>query len=168
MLMLYGVLLNKFLQRDAMTKITFRLVQESDLAPMLDLFCDLHEEDAPATTKQIKSVWMEILTNKSIHHYLAETEGILVASCHLVVVPNLTRGGRPYGVIENVVTKKEFRRQGIGTRLLRHVLREAWELDCYKVMLMTGSKRKAVHQFYKKAGFKPGLKMAFVAKPLES
>ena len=88
-----------------------------------------------------------------------------MAACHLVVVPNLTRGAKPYGVIENVVTRSKHRRQGIGTRLLRHVLEEAWSLGCYKVMLMTG--REDAHPFYEKAGFKPGLKTAFVAKPEE-
>jgi len=110
-------------------------------------------------------VWKSILKNKGIRHYLAEASGLPVAACHLVVVPNLTRGALPYGVIENVVTRKEYRRQGIGTRLLQHVLQEAWSLDCYKVMLMTGSRRKAIHQFYERAGFKPGLKTAFLAKP---
>ena len=107
-------------------------------------------------------VWKEILKNNGIRHYLAEAEGVPAATCHLVVVPNLTRGAQPYGLIENVVTRAKYRRQGIGTRLLQHVLEEAWSLGCYKVMLMTG--RKNAHQFYEKAGFKSGIKTAFVAK----
>ena len=148
-----------------MDNLTFRRAKENDFAPLLDLLRDLHVEDIPTTREQSKIVWKEIMANAGIRHYLAEVDGIPVAACHLVVVPNLTRGARPYGVIENVVTKKEFRLQGIGTRLLRHVLMEAWALGCYNVMLMTGSRREEVHQFYKKAGFKLGIKTAFVAKP---
>jgi GNAT superfamily N-acetyltransferase len=144
--------------------LTFRRAQEDDFAPMLDLLRDLHVEDISTTREQLKIVWKEIMENDGIRHYLAEADSIPVAACHLVVVPNLTRGARAYGVIENVVTKKEFRLQGIGTRLLRHVLKEAWALGCYKVMLMTGSRREEVHQFYEKSGFKAGVKTAFVAK----
>jgi hypothetical protein len=44
-------------------------------------------------------------------------------------------------------------------------LDEAWSLGCYKVMLMTG--REDAHAFYEKAGFKAGVKTAFVARPEE-
>jgi GNAT superfamily N-acetyltransferase len=146
-----------------MKDLMFRRALEADLEPLLDLLRDLHAEDAPVTREQLKSVWKNILQNDGIRHYLAESEGILVAACHLVIVPNLTRRAAPYGLIENVVTRKEYRRLGIGTQLLQHALGEAWALGCYKVMLMTG--REEAHPFYEKAGFKQGLKTAFVAKP---
>jgi GNAT superfamily N-acetyltransferase len=82
----------------------------------------------------------------------------------LTIIPNLTRGAQPYGVIENVVTHPDFRRQGIGTRILQAALASAWERGCYKVMLMTGRKDEATLRFYQQAGFEAGVKTAFVAK----
>ena len=39
------------------------------------------------------------------YHILAAVEGgEVLSSCTLLIVPNLTHGGRPYGVVENVVT----------------------------------------------------------------
>jgi GNAT superfamily N-acetyltransferase len=92
-------------------------------------------------------------------------DGRLVASCILVVVPNLTRGGRPFGVIENVVTHREYRRRGIGSELLHHALDLAWEAGCYKVMLLSGMHRVESHAFYESVGFQKGAKIGFEARP---
>ena len=96
---------------------------------------------------------------------VAVEDGLIVASCTLVVVPNLTRGARSYGLIENVVTHAAFRRRGLGRRVLHHALAMAWELRCYKVMLLTGSREESTLRFYERAGFKRGVKTGFIAYP---
>lgn len=70
-----------------------------------------------------------------------------------MVIPNLTRGGRPYALIENVVTHADHRQRGHGRALLHAAVAAAWEAGCYKVMLMTGSKRPETLRFYADAGF---------------
>ena len=77
----------------------------------------------------------------------------------------MTRGARPYGIIENVVTHPDDRRQGIGTLVLNYALNLAWQQDCYKVMLLTSSKREETLHFYERAGFKRGVKTGFIALP---
>jgi GNAT superfamily N-acetyltransferase len=77
-----------------------------------------------------------------------------VSSCTLAIVPNLSRGGRSYGVIENVVTHADYRQQGLGRRVLTYALAVAWQADCYKVHLATGSKRESTLRFYEGAGFR--------------
>lgn len=57
---------------------------------------------------------------------IAEVGGALAASCSLVVVPNLTRGGSPYGLIENVVTRTDFGNRRFGKRLLLASSNAAW------------------------------------------
>jgi GNAT superfamily N-acetyltransferase len=92
---------------------------------------------------------------------VAQAAGLLVSSCALAVVPNLSRGGRPYGVIENVVTHADYRRQGLGRRVLAHALDIAWQANCYKVLLATGSQRESTLRFYEEAGFHRGGKTYF-------
>jgi hypothetical protein len=41
----------------------------------------------------------------------------------------------------------------------------AWEQTCYKVMLLTGSRRSATHPFYEACGFRGDEKTGFVARP---
>ena len=105
------------------------------------------------------------LANPRIRYFGGWDEGLLVASCTLTVIPNLTRACRPYGVIENVVTHSAHRNQGWGHALLQHTLAHAWRERCYKVMLMTGRKDEHTLRFYEQAGFDRHGKQAFVAKP---
>jgi GNAT superfamily N-acetyltransferase len=132
----------------------------------LALYRHLHDLDAPLPDAEIvKRVWEAILQDPKLRCLVGAVDDRLIASCTLVIVPNLTRGARPYGLIENVVTHAAYRRQGVGTRLLRYALQMAWDEDCYKVMLLTGRRDEAVLRFYERAGFKRGVKTGFVATP---
>lgn len=77
----------------------------------------------------------------------------VVASCTLVVIPNLTRGGASYGLIENVVTDAGHRHRGYGRSVLERATAVAWEAGCYKIMLMTSRQDAAIRSFYLGAGF---------------
>jgi len=83
-------------------------------------------------------------------------------------VPNLTRGARAFGLIENVVTHGDHRKKGLATRVLTHALQIAWDNDCYKVMLLTGSEKESILRFYEQAGFKRNIKTGFIAYPAAS
>ena len=141
-----------------------RTARIDDLVGLLELYKDLHAADEATPAQPIvDKVWSDILSNPWQHIFLVEAEGELVSSCVLQVVPNLTRGARPYGLIENVVTRKDKRGQGFGTQVLKAALDLAWDKGCYKVMLLTGRKDPEVFGFYEKAGFKAGIKTGFVA-----
>ena len=122
------------------------------------------DEPLPDATT-VARVWDELCNDPKLHCFVATVDDTPVASCILAIIPNLTRGARPYGLIENVVTRAEYRCQGIGTALLRHALAVAWEHNCYKVMLLTGRKDESVLRFYEKAGFRQGVKTGFIAYP---
>ena len=141
-----------------------REIKKNELDKLLKLYTHLHRKDAPLPEKpKLLSIWEEITTNPRLHYYVLELDNRIVSSCTLSIIPNLTRGGRPYGLIENVVTHIEYRRRGYGTSILQHALDVAWEHNCYKVMLLTGSKDPAIHHFYEKVGFLKGVKTGFVA-----
>jgi GNAT superfamily N-acetyltransferase len=76
-----------------------------------------------------------------------------VTSCTLIVIPNLTRRGAPYALIENVVTHADHRRAGHGRAVLKAAVAAAWAAGCYKVMLLTGRKDAGTLAFYLRAGF---------------
>jgi N-acetylglutamate synthase-like GNAT family acetyltransferase len=143
-----------------------REIRESELAALLELYQHLHKTDAPLPSSEtVQSVWREIVTSTHIKCFGVFEENALVSTCVLTIVPNLTRGCRSYGLIENVVTHPQYRKRGLGTALLRHTLKYAWQRECYKVMLLTGQKREEIYRFYESAGFDRYAKQAFQAKP---
>ncbi|WP_343161503.1 GNAT family N-acetyltransferase [Natrialba sp. INN-245] len=93
---------------------------------------------------------------------VVEHDDRLVSSCVLSITPNLTRGARPFAVIENVVTHEAYRGSGFGTQCVRNATTVAERRDCYKVMLLTGSDEQWKHEFYENCGFDREAKTGFV------
>jgi len=147
-----------------------RRATPADLPALSLLYGFLHPTE-PALDPQnhhVQAQWHVILADSRLRYYFAEVNGAAVSTCTLTLIPNFTRGLRPYGVIENVVTAPNFRQQGLGTAVLRHALADAWAENCYKVMLLTGSKRESTLRFYEQAGFRRDVKTGFVAYPNEA
>lgn len=146
--------------------INVRLLSENDLPALLSIYEHLHASDSPLPPESdIASVWTEIVADKRLHYFGAFIDADLVSTCNLAVIPNLTRGCRSFGVIENVVTHPAFRRCGHGKAVLCAALKHAWKLGCYKAMLLTGRKDTEIFRFYESAGFDPNGKQAFLARP---
>lgn len=97
--------------------------------------------------------------------FIAEVDGRPAATCTLVIVPNLTRGARPYGLIENVVTDVGQRGRGLARALLKAAIATAWQQGCYKVMLMTGRSDEATLRFYERSGFHRGKTAFHINRP---
>ncbi|MEO1779451.1 MAG: GNAT family N-acetyltransferase, partial [Pseudomonadota bacterium] len=70
----------------------------------------------------------------------------------LHILPNMTQAGRPYALIENVVTHADHRGAGHGRRVMEAAVQLAWGADCYKIMHLTGQTARA-RGFYEALGF---------------
>src|SRR5688572_9251038 len=105
--------------------VAIRALEVPDLDPLLLLYRELHPEDDPLPERAVvEATWLGMLRDPAQLHLGAFSGGALASACSATVIANLTRGARPYGVIENVVTAARFRRQGIGAALMRRVLAE--------------------------------------------
>ena len=142
-----------------------RHANEGDFTGITDLYSHMHEHDEPAGNPALMRAWTDFMNDGRSCIFLLEIDSLPVSSCVLSIIPNLTRGARPYGIIENVVTRKGYRNKGYAGALLTHALTYAWTKDCYKVMLLTGRKDDAVFALYKKAGFLRGIKEGLIAYP---
>ncbi len=141
---------------------TLRPAGPDDLAGLLQLYTQLHDNPLPAIDRRIEAIWRRLCGDDNHLILLGMASDVIVASCTLVIIENLTHGQRPYALIENVVTGAAYCRRGYGGALLREACRRAEERGCYKVMLMTSAKDDATLRFYRAAGFGSEDKTAFV------
>lgn len=140
-----------------------RFACRHDIEGILDLYKILNPEDVPASVSHLKKIWDDIMNDPDRYRYaVAEEDRKIVATGNMAIVPNLTRSGRPYAVIENVVTHPDYRRKGHGHAAIQLLLGFAKEQNCYKVMLLSSSKRKEAHEFYKSIGFDGDSKQGFI------
>jgi len=97
--------------------------------------------------------YRQMMTHPGLTVFLAEIDHETVGTCTLLVVPNLSRGGAPFALIENVVTHPDYRSSGIGAKVMEAAIERAWADGCYKIMLMSGEANQAAHRFYERIGF---------------
>lgn len=142
--------------------LIIREARRNDLAQIIGLYSYLHDEEIPEIDNSIKSVWNSIIDDKRQHMLVGTVYEEIVSSCVLVIVPNMTHNGRPYALIENVVTKEVFRNKGYASCVLKYAKHLAVENNCYKIMLLTGHKNKETQDFYRKAGYNSDDKTAFI------
>lgn len=139
-----------------------REIKENELDELLQLYLFLHEESVPEMTRHLKDTWDTIMKDKNHHIVVNEADGKIVSSCVCVIIPNLTRNIRPYAFVENVVTHSNHRGKGYATECLHFAKELAMKENCYKMMLLTGSKKQSTFNFYSKAGYNSTDKTAFV------
>ena len=139
-----------------------REIMKNELNELLELYLDLHENTIPEMSELLLNTWNTITNDENHHIIVNEIDEKIVSSCVCVIVPNLTRGIRPYALIENVVTKKGYRGKGYARACLAYAKKIAEKSNCYKMMLLTGSKKEETLKFYEKAGYNSSDKTAFI------
>ena len=113
-------------------------------------------------TEHLKMTWRAIMQDKNHHIIVKKLDGKIVSSCVCVIIPNLTRNIRAYAFIENVVTHSDYRGKGYATECLNYAKQIAENTNCYKMMLLTGSKKKEILNFYGNARYNSTDKTAFI------
>lgn len=139
-----------------------REIRHSDFDGLMLLYTQLHSNPFPEKTPETEKLWNKILNDENHHIIVAEENGKIVSSCVCVIIPNLTHGHQPYAFIENVITDAEYRKKGLATACLNYAKEIAIKENCYKMMLLTGSKEESTLKFYEQAGFNSKDKTAFI------
>lgn len=144
-----------------------REIKKDELDQLLE-FYQLHlydvKDDPPADQSVVDRIWNTIQTSENFAVLGVFDKGLLMASCSITIVPNLTRGCHPYALIENIATHRQYRREGYGKANLLHATEYAKKRSCYKAMFMTGHLNTKVEKFCKASGFNSQEKKAYIKR----
>jgi GNAT superfamily N-acetyltransferase len=135
-----------------------RDVVEADLPRVVELLVQLspdvpHDDPGPPLPSAYGRAFEEITVDSRQRLLVLEVEGRILGTLALIIVPNLTHGGRPYAIVENVVVDSSERGNGHGEALMRFAMAEAELAGCYKLALTSNKQRADAHRFYRRLGF---------------
>jgi len=134
--------------------LVIRSTKPADLPSLLRLLDQMHEGDAPLVANDhLRDVYADIARSRSRLILIAVLDEEIVGTLDLFVMPNLTRAGRPWAGVENLVVAESHRRRGIGDALMQSAISLASQAGCYKVQLVSHAKRDAAHELYRSTGF---------------
>ena len=142
--------------------MVIREIRKSELKELLSLYEYLKSGDIPKESNELNDIWESILNYNGQHIIVAEEDNKIVSSCVVTIIPNLTHNHKSYAFIENVVTNENYRKKGFATACLNYAKELAIKENCYKLMLITGSKRESTLKFYEQAGYNKNDKTAFI------
>src|ERR1700730_14067214 len=141
------------------TRPTIREATEAALPQLVTLLAQLAPDDperedvSSPLPYEYHIVMRQIIETPGQHIFVLEGRGRIFGSAALSVIPNISHGGTPYAIIENVVVDAKVRSKGYGELLMHHAIEEARRAGCYKVALTSNKRWEDAHPFYKRLGF---------------
>jgi GNAT superfamily N-acetyltransferase len=148
-------------QPAAAPDVCIREAVEADLPRLMDLLFDLSQlgelpAEAVTPAGEAERAALRALQDDSRFSCLVlEVGGRVEGTLTLYVLPNLSHGGRPAAIVENVVVDSRLRGRGYGRMLVERAETIAREQGCYKVSLTSNRRRIDAHRFYERIGYNP-------------
>lgn len=88
--------------------------------------------------------------NKNHQIYVGITNGAVIGTGTLLIESKLTHGGCKMGHIENIIISEKHRNNGMGQKMLEHLIKMATSAGCYRIDLNCTSE---LEHFYNTCGF---------------
>jgi len=144
--------------------LKIRRATPQDAEYLHDLYHN-HLTEYPAQEPQNMDEWREKIArfaaNPQYHLLVGEIENRVVSTVTIIIIENLTNNQRSYALIENVVTHENYQGKHYATALMHKAEEIAASANCYKIMLLTGSKKASTLRFYENCGYSMNDKTAF-------
>jgi ribosomal protein S18 acetylase RimI-like enzyme len=138
--------------------IRFRLAKRVDLPSIVRMLADddlgsqreRYEEPLP---EAYYAAFDEITSDPNHELIVAERNGEVIGTLHLMFLPSISFQGGLRAQIESVRVDKRFQSQGIGSAMMQWSMQRAKERGAHVVQLTTHKTREDAHRFYERLGF---------------
>jgi GNAT superfamily N-acetyltransferase len=152
-----GEIVCRLAKREDLPSI-IRMLSDDDLGSQRERFEDPLPETYYTAFEQI---------NRDSNHELivAELNGKVIGTLHVVFLPSLSFQGGLRAQIESVWVDASQRAQGFGSRMMKWTIARAKTRGAHVVQLTTHRSRDEAHLFYERLGFKGthlGMKLSLV------
>jgi ribosomal protein S18 acetylase RimI-like enzyme len=139
--------------------IIFRIATRTDLPSIVRLLADddlgsQRERSEDPLPESYYSAYEEI--NKDSNHELivAELNGEVIGTLHLMFLPSISFQGGLRAQIESVRIDTQYQGRGIGNEMMKYAIECARQRNAHIVQLTTHKSREDAHRFYERLGFK--------------
>jgi ribosomal protein S18 acetylase RimI-like enzyme len=139
--------------------IFFRLAKRADLPSIVRMLADddlgrqreRYEDPLP---ESYHSAFGQIDSDPNHELIVAERNGEVLGTLHLMFLPSVSFQGGLRAQIESVRVDKRFQSQGIGGEMMKWAMERARQREAHIVQLTTHKTRLDAHRFYERLGFK--------------
>ena len=132
--------------------LLIREALEVELPQIITLLKELDQE-VHLSIEDAMAIWQRMKQYPYYKLYVATAESEIRGTFCLLICDNLGHGGLRFAIVENVVVSPDYRRQGIGEKMILKAMALAKQNKCCKVMLSSGKSRAQAHEFYLQMGF---------------
>jgi GNAT superfamily N-acetyltransferase len=142
-----------------MNAVIFRRAKREDVSGIVRL---LAEDDLGSQRERCEdplpdsyyAAFQDIESDSNHELIVADQDGAVVGTLHLMYLPSLSYQGGLRAQIESVRVSKLRRGLGIGSEMLKWSLERAKQRGAHLVQLTTHASRTDAHRFYERLGFK--------------
>ncbi len=135
--------------------VQFQAAAGKDLPQMVGLLGQLFAQEAeftPDASKQEVAL-KQIFANPAVGKlYVAKDGPQVVAMASLLFTVSTAEGGKA-ALFEDLVVRPDYRQQGIGARLLEHVIAQARIEGVLRITLLTDMQNEQAQVLYRRLGF---------------
>jgi len=135
--------------------VRFEAAVQKDLPQMVLLLGKLFEHEAeftPNAGKQEAALKMIFADPRAGRLYVAKDGPKVVAMASLLYTVSTAEGGKA-ALFEDLVVHEDYRQQGIGAKLLEHVIGQARAEGVLRLTLLTDMQNEQAQALYRRLGF---------------
>jgi GNAT superfamily N-acetyltransferase len=138
--------------------VIFRQATRADLPSIVRMLADddlgsQRERFQEPLPESYYTAFEHILADRNHEQIVAEQEGEVIGTLHLIFLPSLSYQGGLRAQVESVRVDKRFQRQGIGSRMMKWTIERARQRGAHVMQLTTHKSRLDAHRFYERLGF---------------